>query len=327
MVNIAKAVGGFLGTAADLLTPGSGSNRLTDWSGYGDAGRGATSTAPKAPTSTFVPYKTGPSSAEQSTLDESKRLLAQIAAMNRPVYAPQVNWAGINAQARGAAEAAVNPFYTKQLTDFLAGQSAKQSQKQTEYDLNLKDIESKLKQDTEQNALNRTRVGEDTALAQQQINTQADQFQTDSGNEFEDARAAMGQNVAAAGTGTAGIGKQQTNRLVKESATGEQRKEAEFQQNRDAQELFKTRSFEDLMKSDELAGLGAASGKERQKFNLDSYITNLGFETESGKGDIEQNRLSRLIQEEGNQSKALINAWVESIKDPGQRDAARRAYL
>src|SRR5688572_10914726 len=57
-----------------------------------------------------------------------------------PTYVrpPSLDIAATQAKARAEAEGAVNPFYTKQLNDFLAQQAAQRQRQQTAYDTAVK---------------------------------------------------------------------------------------------------------------------------------------------------------------------------------------------
>lgn len=273
---------------------------------------------------------TGPtqSAAGQASVDDSKAqweaLMRQITAANRPppqVYAPKLDFAAVSAQARQAAEGNVNPFYTKTLNDFLTQQAAKRQQQQTLHDTNVQNIEDTLKQTLEGNDISKARTAEDVATNQAQINTTADQNQTDTGQAFDASRLALAKTASTGGLGAQQLEAAQTNRN-----TSEQRQEEGFTQKRQEQELFKTRSFEDLARSGALAGTSAEKGKKAANFDLDTYIQNAGFTEQDKRNELEQARLQAVSGEEDKQQKIITNNWINSIADPAQRQAALQAY-
>jgi hypothetical protein len=241
------------------------------------------------------------------------------------VRPPTLNYAAIQAKARADAENAVNPFYTKQLNDFLSQQAAQRTQQQTVFDTSVKNLDEQLKQAQDANKLTGERTTADVAQNQADINQTADQFQTDTGQAADANRLAEADKLAGAGL-TGGIGAQQGEATQTQRNTTEKRQEADFQKSRDQQELFKGRTFEDLAKSGELAAKSTAKGKTAAKFDLDSFIQNQGFETTSKKSSLEQARLQAVATEQQNQAKLAYNQYLARIRDPAQLAAAGTIY-
>lgn len=237
------------------------------------------------------------------------------------VYAPKLDVAAISAKARAAAEGAVNPFYTKQLTDFLAKQAAQKQQQQTQYQTNIKNMEDTLKQTLEQNAITGARTGEDVAQNIAEVNQTADEFQTDTGQDFDQARLEVARQAS-----TGGLGAQKTEGAQAARNTQESRQVQKFQTAKQEQELFKSRTFDDLARSGKLAKEGTEKGKAAAKFDLDSYIQNAGFVEKETRNQLEQQRLQAIGQEQGNQSKLLFNQYLAGISDPAKYEAAVRTY-
>lgn len=242
-----------------------------------------------------------------------------------PVYAPKLDIAALGAQARNQAAGAVNPYYTSVLNKFLAQQGELKAQQQQSYDLNVKNLQDELNQTLEQNALTKTRTGEDVATNEAQVADTADQFQVDSGKQFTTDRLGKAEDVAKAGL-TGGIGAQQGEALQEAHNTDETRKTQEFQQEKDKQELFKTRTFEDLAKSGELATDTSTKGQTKAKFDLDSYITNQNRDIDMHKDELEKARQQDVAQESARQSKIIFNNFIAGIANPAQRQAAINAY-
>lgn len=259
----------------------------------------------------------------QRLLGEINRLSSQL---NQRVYAPRLDFAAINAQARQQAEANVNPLYTKYLNQYLQQQAAKRAQREQEYKFTIQDIEDTLRQTQEANVLGRQRTTEDVAQNLADINLSADQYQTDTGQEFEQARLGQAQQLAASGLATSGLGRQQQRQLGEQATTAEQRQEQTFETARQAQQLFKSRTLEDLLKSDELANLTAGKGKERAKFDLDAYIENARLEEEQKRTSLDVERQGAVLAATGDIQSQLVRNFINSIGDPAQRQAAIEAY-
>lgn len=238
-----------------------------------------------------------------------------------PVYAPRLDIAAVSAKARAAAEGAVNPFYTKQLTDFLAQQAAQKQQRQTIYETNVKNLEDTLKNTLEGNEITKTRTGEDVAANIAEVNQTADEFQTDSGQEFDANRLDLARSVTGGG-----LGAQKLEKAKESRNTTESRQVQKFQTAKANQELFKTRSFDDLARSGVLAGEATEKGKAAEKFDLDSYIQDSEFVEKNKRNELEQSRLQAISQEQGNQAKLLFNQYLAGIKDPAKYQAAIQTY-
>jgi hypothetical protein len=265
----------------------------------------------------------------QAQVDYQKLIrdaLSKIGAQQQPVYAPRLDFAAINAQSRAAAENAVNPLYTRKLNEFLAEQSAKRARQQQTFETANKILEEDLGQALGASELQRSRTAEDVATNIGQTRQQEQQFQEDSGTQFEDQRLAQARAQAASGILGSGAGQRQTTQATGARNTQEKRQVEQFNQARAAQELFKTRSFEDLLKSDELSKLKTTRGKEAAKFDLDAYIQDLGFEETKTRSQLEEERLGSIQKEVENQRSGLVSNFINSIQNAGQRDAAFRAY-
>lgn len=238
-----------------------------------------------------------------------------------PVYAPKLDIAAINAQARQSAEGATNPYYTKVLNDFLAQQAFNTKQTKTQYDTDVKNYEDQLKNTVEQNAITKTRTGEDVAKNIADVNQNADQFQTDSGQAFDAQRLDLARN-----TSTGGLGQQKLETAQAGRNTQETRQVQKFQAAKDQQELFKTRSFDDLARSGKLAGEAATKGKIAAKFDLDTYIQNAAFTEKDTRNKLEASRQAEIDQKARSYAKDAYASYIRNITDPAQRLAGVAQY-
>lgn len=265
------------------------------------------SVTPPAPPQTFAPPQT---------------YAPPVPAIVRP---PRLDIAATQAKARKQAEGAVNPFYTKQLNDFLAQQAAQRQQQQTAYDTSVKNLQDQLTETLKSNEITGKRTTEDVAQNQADINQGADVFQTDTGQAADAARIAQARELAQSGL-TGGLGAQQKEAATTQRNTAEKRQEQEFQKNRQEQELFKTRTFEDLARSGELATKATAKGKKAAKFDLDVFIKNQGFQEKSTRQSLEQQRLEAIQRDQQTRQANAYAQYLAGIRDPAQLLAAQQLY-
>lgn len=258
---------------------------------------------------------------DQATKDLLAKYSSQLAAANQKVYAPKLDIGSLNAQARAAAESAVNPYYTKQLNDFLAQQATQRQQEQQQTEMNIQNLQDTLKNTLEANKISQGRTAEDVAQNQQNINTAADQFQTDTGQAYDAARLAL-----AKGTSTGGLGQQQQETAQTTRNTQEKRQQEQFQQQLQQQEQLKGRTFEDLARSGTLATQAETKGEKQAQFDLSKFLTSQEAQLSSQKQTLEAQRLSQLAQETQNQSKLAFNRYLAGIANPAQYQAAVQTY-
>lgn len=256
---------------------------------------------------------------------EIAALLRQLNAANRQAYAPPIDYNAIYNKANAQAQEAVNPLYTKQLNDFLAQQAAKKRQNEEQSQANITNLEDTLKNTLASGEIAKTRSAEDTATNIGEINTAADQFQTDTGQQFDASRITQAEDLAKSGL-TGGLGAQQAESSTLARNTTEGRQEQKFQNSRTAQELSKARNFEDISRAGELASQTKEKGVKQEKFDLASFIENQGFETNLKKTELEGQRLLAVLQKQSTIGKGLVANFIAAISDPAQRDAATRAY-
>jgi hypothetical protein len=255
-----------------------------------------------------------------------QNLLKQLQDSLRPVSPLKVNIAAINAQARKQAESAVNPLYTKMLNDMLAQQALKRQRAQQDYSLAAQNIADTLANTQAENEQGRTRTAEDVATNTQQINTMADRYQTETGQEFDDARLAQAQQLAAGGLTSSGIGRQQVAKSQQQRNVTEQQQGEDFQAQRTSQAVLKARKFEDLARSDVLAGSAAEKNKAGAKLDLDRLIEDANNEEQSQRFGIEQKRVADIASQTQDYSKLGFNSYLAGIRDPRVLAATAQAY-
>lgn len=242
------------------------------------------------------------------------------------VYAPKLDLSSIYSQASSKAQANVNPFYTKQLNDFVAQQGQEKALQQQQTQMNIKNLQDQLANTLQGNEISGQRTSQDVLQNEQQLGIKADQQQQDQGTQFEDARLAQAKQLAGQGLTTSGVGQQQAEKSLTDFNTQESRQAADTAQQNQAQELFKSRTFEDLARSGKLATQAEGKGEEQANFDFNKFVQQQGFDLSSKTSSLESERLARVAQETQAQGKLLVNNWIGSLSNPAQRLAAAQQY-
>lgn len=264
--------------------------------------------------------------AGNALLSQGQQLLNSINGPAAPVYAPSLDLAAINAQARAAAEANVNPFYTKSLNDFLTQQASEKAQQEGQTATNIQNLKDTLTNTQNANEVTGERATEDTATKEEQAAEATDWRQTDQGGQYDMNRIAMAVNQAKSGLTGSGLAGGAQKTAQDTFNTTESRQATTDAETKAATELGKARTFEDLATSNTLAGQTEATGESQANVDLTNFITNQGFALTGEQNTLEQNRLQAVASETTNQAKLLINNFISSISNPAQRLAAIQAY-
>jgi len=257
--------------------------------------------------------------------DYAAALAAQLKAQ-QATYAPPLNLSSIYNQASSAAQGNVNPYYTKQLQDFQAQQAQEKALQQQQTQMNIQNLQTQLQNTLQGNSISQARTGQDVLQNEQQIAQKADQTQQDQGTQFDQARIAQAKQLATQGLTTAGLGQQQVQGSQDQRNVQEGRQAADVAQQQQAQELFKTRTFEDLARSGELATQAEKTGETQANFDLNKFILGQASALQQTQQQLEQQRLQRVAQETQSQAKLLVNNFIQSLSNPAQRLAAAQQY-
>jgi hypothetical protein len=256
----------------------------------------------------------------------SADILKLLAGAQQAAVAPNWDINSIYKQSGSAAAKQVNPYYTKQLKAFQSGQAKAKALQDQQRQLTLQGLTDSYNETLQSNQLTGERTADDVLLNQQQIGMAADQRQMDQGMQFDDARIEQAKQLAQGGLTGDGMGGQQvlesqTARNVQEGRQGEQDVQAVAQQ-----ELVKARTFEDIGRSNVLAGGAKAKGEKQTKIDWDKFIHGQGEDLREYKDTSEKQRLERLSSVQGKITQTKINSMIRNIANPAQRAAAAQAY-
>lgn len=255
-----------------------------------------------------------------------RRIEALLNSINSQPRPAVPNFAAINATARKRAAKAVNPFYQKELKTFLQKQTLNKKRAKNDYQRNIKDLQEALDTTLETSEIGRERTAEDVATNLGEIANTEDVFQTQEGQGFDQARQALAGELAQSNLTGSGLGAQQEARAIDQRNFETKQQTRSFNVQKEAQNLFKTRTFADLARSDTLATSETAKKKKYAKIDIDRYVKDLATETKSGKRSFEQQRLAALAQEEDRQRSLQFRRFLKSIGDPGVLSATASTY-
>lgn len=306
----------------------SGWSKAWDQFNMFDSGRtwkNATPNSTKTPTPTPTPtqptYGAWGGGTDPTIDAQIKQLQAQNLAYQQQIAAtPKLarfdvmqNW---NA-AKSAAERNVNPLYEKKLNEFLANNLFKQQNRKAVGDLTLQTIGQELTNTLADNTTARTRAEQDTAAAIDTVNKNEGIYQTDEGQSFDTNYRQVAEQLAASGAATTGMGKQQTSDMIRLRNVTSQRQLDEFQGQRDAKELFKSRTFEDLARGDERAQQAAENKKKAEQFDLEAYLEDLAYDEKNFRLSNESDRLGAVLSEAQNQEKIGVENFLAGLAGQG----------
>lgn len=262
-----------------------------------------------------------PAKSRYSNNDAQMRALeARIANMSAPQpYQPNLisfDILGNYKKAQSKATKAVNPRYNKMLKDFLSGQKQQKKTAREQFNLAKESNQLQLGQTLEESEVERGRTSEDFLSAITRLGEQEGQMQEDTGREFDVDRRALAEQNAATGMttsmGAAAMFDQQDMRNI-----SEERQVKEFGNQREAKNLFKERTFEDLARGDEFAKEIAQNKDKSAKFDLESYLGELAQEERAQRSDIEFKRLQDIINQTDTYEKQGRQQFLRRIAGGG----------
>lgn len=257
---------------------------------------------------------------------QTRALLPSIAQSNQRVYAPALNTSAIYSRANSKAAANVNPYYTKLLHEFVGQQAVTKQQQQKQTDVNIQNLNDQLAQTQQANLVTGQRATQATATNEAQIAQNADNRQVDQGTQFNTDRNALAIQEAGAGLTGSGLSTGVQASAQKTQDTTETRQAQTDQEAKDAAELSKAQTFEDLATSNTNATSAATKGVTQAKFDLNKFITGQTSDLKNERQSLEVQRQGALATERQNQTRILVSNFINSIANPAQRQAAYGAY-
>lgn len=264
-----------------------------------------------------------PISPDYSALLSSIR--AQTDALNKQLqqsYTPYFDTYANYQSAGNAAQSAVNPLYTQKLNDYLTQEAVNKSRKQADTNTALTQIQEGLTNTLQGSEISRGRTSEDTAANLYDIANKEQNYQQDSGSAFDKSRLALlkGSGDLGSGLDTQAVNEQQQARNTEEG-----RQAQSFDTQKAAQDLFKTRTFEDLSRGDTLATQQSGEKKTAVNLDLDRYIQDLQTDEKNQRNSLEAERQQAIYAEQQRQEQVGLQKFLSTLSGQ-QLINARQAY-
>lgn len=237
-------------------------------------------------------------------------------------YLPYFDILGNYNQAKGAAAGVVNPLYQAKLNDYLKQEQVNKERKQADFATTNTQLEDALKTALEASGISRDRTSQDVASNLGLIANQEQNFQQDTGLNFDRARSALSGNVAQAGLTTSGLGAQQQADQQFQRNTTEGRQVQAFDTQKQAQNLLKTRTFEDLGRADVQVNKQVGQQKDAVKLDLDRYLQDLATQEAQTRNDLDLQRLGAIAAETQNQERLGVNRFLSTLRGSALKNAA-----
>lgn len=228
------------------------------------------------------------------------------------------------------ATAAVTPIYVDKLNRYLQKSAIARASEQRHAQETIQDAQDTLKANTEQNALTRSRTGEDVAEKINQANIGEGNYLDESGTQYDAARRALGEDVANAGLAESGLGSQRLDAQQEAQGRASKMQTQQFENTRKVADLFKNRTFEDLTKSDEVNKLNTDKTTGRVKLNLEDFLASDVINEAETRSDIEVQRQGAVLQDSITRQQNKASAFIASLVNSGARaqdiELASRIY-
>lgn len=247
---------------------------------------------------------------------QTAELRRQIEAMPKlPVYNTADAWA----RAGKTASASVNPVYQDKLNNKLAEFRAGIRQQTTQTNRGKTALDVKLKQDIEDINTNRERTSQDVASKIAESQYQEGRFQDMEGTQFDQANRQARAELANAGLTQSGLGAQQLEeaQINRNEASADQVRS--FKNEQQAQELFKTRTFEDLATSQTRKTELTDTQKKDLDITLANYIENTNIAEKQFRWQNEAERLDALFGAQQAAYNTDIRNFLAGLQGSGWR--------
>lgn len=244
-----------------------------------------------------------------------------------PVLAPDFDTSGNIKRARRKAAKAQNPVYERMLNQHIEEFNRQREQARTGAEQSREELQTGFQQTQEDIATQREREQEDFQTDIENLTEEQRTTERVGGREFNRNRRDLQENVAAGNMATSGLGRQQVAEAEQDRALEVGETERQFQQKEQRRGRLKTRTLEDLMTKRERAEEETERGLEKVDVNLESELDRIRNQQQQRKFQTEQARLDAIRQDQNRIARQQTLNWINSISDPRQRQAARRAYL
>lgn len=263
--------------------------------------------------------------------DQYGKLLQQILATERSLsqkpLAPTLDYNAIQANAKAAATANVNPLYTQKLNEYLQNEAAAKTEQQNANQLAIQSAQSSLQNTLGQNQIAQGTAEQKNALNVGNINQQESNYQTNQGTSFDMKRRALQESLGAGNLTASGVGQQQLWQAENLRHVEEAQQTGQFQYNRNMANLEKSNTFAQLAQSGEYAKTQEGQAEAKANFDLNSYLRQASYEEEKFREENEQQKQADILNQTNEASKQQVAQFVAQFKNnPAIYNAALNAY-
>lgn len=243
-------------------------------------------------------------------------LQAQLEAMPRlPTYNTTEAWA----RAERTATAAVNPVYQDKLNNALAKFNQQRRNQKTVTRRGKEDLDIRQRQLMEDIDTQRQRTSEDVEAQLAESRYQEGLFQDVEGTQFDRANRQARTELAQAGLTMSGLGQQQLAEMERQRNIESADQVRSFENERAAQELFRTRTFEDLETKGKRGQQATERAKKDLDIALDNFLKNIDYQEQEFRWQNEQDRLAAIGQATTNAYNTEIRNWLANLANEGWR--------
>lgn len=222
-------------------------------------------------------------------------------------------------RARQQAEANINPYYQREFERYAADFNRRRGEANTGAQMGRENTDIELRNLQEGNVIEQGRTAEDVSGAMYNIANQEQQFQQGEGRAFDQQKRELEAKTAASGLATSGLGQQNIQTAQEDRNFASKGQADAFQQERQLKEQFKTRTFEDLARSDVLGKEKNVQTKKQIDFDLNKMINDLAFEETQKNNAIRNEQMQRLAQEEDRYYGIGVDEFINSLAGRGAR--------
>lgn len=267
---------------------------------------------------------------QKRDLLRSQQLLSQINNLQYQTtpraYAPNLDISQLSAQARQTAEATVNPYFTRQLNEFVANQNQRRDQRAAAFDLTNRQLEATRQRAEQSAATGAQREREDLRSDILSGVDANDASQTASGRQFDVQNRQLQQGVAAGGTARSGIGQGQVQEAQQDRNIVEGEEQRQFRLQQSARNLLADRNLSDIQTTLGQTKEDISFKKEAESLDYNAFLEGLVFEESQKRQELEAQRLSQIFQTTQQNRTTLFSQFLGGIQDPAAREAAASVY-
>lgn len=330
------AAADFVGALGKTLLTGNNAQGLSapvfSYPGAASTTAPATSILKPAPAAGTAVANSDPNAAAYAAMAAETRkqnalLQQQLNAAPRLV---KYDTAGAAASALSEATAAQTPLYTQKLNDYLAKVNIARAAENRHAQETIQDAQDQLAANLAGSDTSRTRTTQDVNTKIDATNAAQGDYLDASGTAFDAARRGLQGDVANAGLAESGLGAQKLDEQQAAQGADSKTQNRQFEATKTAANLFKTRTFEDLAKSDELNKTLTDKAVGRTKLNLEDYLNTSNIDEQQTRSDLEQQRqgaiLTDSITRQQNKASAFIAQLIQSGARPQDIALAKQIY-